>query len=825
MLSGFLQDIGYAIRQVRRAPAFAISAVLTLALGVGANTGIFGLLNGYLRPLPVPAADRLVIIAADSPGDETGFRYRFSLAALQDYRAQTGDVFSDVFAFDTRIGGITAGGKSTQFLHHGVTGNLFTALGLQPALGRLFTPGEGEQRGSDAVVVLGHAFWMKRFAGDRSVIDMPVRLDGQPARIIGVLPAGFHGLYQGAEIEGYVTLAAFRGGGKRPDAFFTDRTVRALTMGARLRPGISLNAAQASVDVVARRLQETYPEERDFVARVMPEPLARPFPMRFLSDLMPLIQRSMLGLAGLVLLIACMNVANLLMVRATARQREMAVRAALGSGRARLIRLLLAESLLLSLAGTVVGLLFARWATDLFLGSINVAIEMPLNLDFHFDWRVFTYAAGISLVTGVAMGIMPALRASRAQVTAVLHDGGHGSSASGRKHRTRSVLAIAQVAGSLLLLVIAGLLVRSLQRAQQTDLGFDATNILIARVDPKQVGYSLPRANEFFKALDEKLKAIPGVESTTMAFGVPMGYIYDVCQVRRITDVERADAPPAALGCNPVTPGYFETLRIPLVSGRAFNDHDTLDSRLVVVVNETLARQMWPNQNPLGRQLHIPRMAGDTWEVVGVARDSKYLAVFEGPLPHVYFPFAQVFSTMRTLHIRSSVPPAVLGPAVQHAVQSLDPEMPVADIMTMKQSLEGGGGFLMFKIGATQASAMGILGLLLSIVGVYGVVSYGASQRTREMGIRLALGANPRVIGGLILRQGALLVGVGLVTGLALTFAVTRTIGRFFVLVSATDAVTLTVVTGLLAVTACVACYLPARRAMRVDPMIALRHE
>ena len=823
-LSGAFQDMLFAARQMRRAPAFAVSAVLTLALGVGANTGIFGLLNGYLRPLPVPDAGQIVVIAAELPGDETGFRYRFSFPAFEEYREQARDI-ADVFAVETRMGGLTARGKTTQFLYHGVTGNFFSGLGLPPALGRVISPGEGEHLGGEPVVVLGHAFWQKRFGGDPAIVGAAIRLDGQPARVIGVLPAGFHGLYQGAEIEGYVTLGSLRGRTQQPERFFTDRGMRFLTMLARLRPGISLPEAQASIDVIARRLQAAHPAEEGVTARVMPETMARPYPMRFLSDLLPLIQGSMFGLAGLVLLIACMNVANLLMVRATARQREMAVRTALGSGRARLVRLLLAESLLLSLAGTALGLLFARWATDLFLGSINLSIEIPLNLDFHFDWRVFLYAAGLAVLTGVLMGIIPAFRASNAPVTGVLHDGGHGSSTGRGRQRLRSGLAIAQVAGSLVLLVVAGLLIRSLHRAQATDLGFDPEHVLVARIDPRQTGYTLQRANEFYDELDRKVKALPGVESTTMAFSVPMGFIFDACQVRRTTDVAAADAPQAAIGCNPVTHTYFDTLRIPLVNGRQFTEQDTLASPLVVVINETLARQFWPNEDAVGKQLHIPRLAGSKWEVVGVVRDSKYLAVFEGPLPHLYFPFPQVLSSMRVIHVRSSTPPGVLGPQLEHAVHSLDPDIPVADMMTMRQSVEGGGGFLMFRIGATQATAMGILGLLLSIVGVYGVVSYGATQRTREMGIRLALGAEPASVGGLILRQGVALVGAGIAAGLLITVLVTRTIGRFFVLVSAGDPLTLATVTGLLALTACLACYLPARRAMRVDPMIALRHE
>ncbi|CAN5676090.1 ABC transporter permease [soil metagenome] len=823
MLGAVAADVRFALRQIRRAPGFAASAILTLALGVGANTGIFSLLNGYLRPLPVLNADQLVVVAAEVPGDETGFRYRFSYQAVQDYRRQ-GDVFSDVFAFDTYIGGLTAGGHSTQFLYHPVTGNFFTGLRLAPLLGRVFTPGEGESAGGEPTVVLGYAFWQKRFGGDPNIVGSAIRIDGRPAQVVGVLPAGFHGLYQGAEIEGYVTLDAVRQRSAQPDRFFADRAVRYLTMVARMKPGVTFAEAQSAVNVISSRLQATYPAERNVGARVVPEILARPIPLRFLSTLMPLIRGSMLGLASLVLLIACMNVANLLMVRATARQREMAVRAALGAGRKRLIRLLLAESLILSAAGTLLGLLFARWATDLFLGSIKVSIEMPLNLDFHYDWRVFAYASGIAMVTGVVMGVAPALRASRVRVTGLLHDGGYGSAGAGRQ-RLRSALVVAQVAGSLVLLVVAGLLVRSLQRAQTVDLGFDPQNVLVARVDPRQIGYTQERAITFYDELERKLRALPSVDSVAMSFSVPMGYIFDACQVQREGDVVDADAPKSAVGCNPVSSDYLETLKIPVLHGRGFNEYDAPGSEPVVVVNETLARQLWPNGDAIGKQLRIPRFVGSHWQVVGVARDSKYIAVFEEPLPHVYFPLKQMHSFMRVIYLRSNVSPGVLGPQVQRAVQSLDPDVPVADVMTLRQSLEGGSGFLLFRIGAVQAAAMGILGLLLAVVGVYGVVSYGATQRTRELGIRLALGAAPANVGALILRQGSTLVAAGIIAGLIITAGVTRLLARFFVLVSATDGRTFGSVTGVLFVIALVACYLPARRAMKVDPMVALRHE
>jgi predicted permease len=818
------QDFRFALRQIRRAPLFAASAILTLALGVGANTGVFSLLNGYLRPLPVPNGDRIVVVAAEFPGDETGFRYRFSFSTLEDFRSMT-RVFSDVFGFDTRIGGLTAGGKSTQFVYHIVTGNFFAGLQIAPAAGRLFVPGEGEHAGAETVIVLGHTYWLRRFGGDPAVVGRAVRLDGDVARIIGVAPEGFHGLYQGAEMEGYVPIGGWHGPQKQMERLFTDRTFRFLTMVARLQPGVTLEGAQDAVNVLAHRLQATYPAEKNVKARVLSEPLARPIPMRFLSDLIPLVRLSMLGLAALVLLIACMNVANLLLVRATVRQREMAVRTALGSDRARLLQLLFAESVLLSICGTVAGLLLARWATDLFLGSLNVAIDLPLNLDFHYDWRVFSYAALMALGTGVVMGVVPAFRASRVRIAGFLHDGGHGGSAGVSRQRLRSALVVAQVAGSLVLLVVAGLFVRSLHRAEWVDLGFDPSHVLNARLDPHQIGYTLERSDNFYDELDRRIRSLAGVESVSMAFSVPLGYIHDACLITPEGVPLRDDEPHGLVGCNPVTSEYFATMRIPIVKGRAFTPHDTKSSAPVVIVNETLAGRLWPHANPIGKRVNMPRVGDSAWEVVGVARDSKYLAVFEKPLPHVYLAMTQTPSFLRIVQVRTTGEPEGLAMSIQKEVQALDADMPVADLKTMQQTIDGGMGFLMFRIGAIQATAMGVLGLLLAIVGVYGVVSYGASQRTREMGIRLALGAGPAHVRALVLRQGLLLVTAGIACGLLIAAGVTRLLSTFFFLVSASDGLTFAVVTAVLSAIALMACYLPARRAMRLDPMAALRHE
>jgi macrolide transport system ATP-binding/permease protein len=386
-------------------------------------------------------------------------------------------------------------------------------------------------------------------------------------------------------------------------------------------------------------------------------------------------------------------------------------------------------------------------------------------------------------------------------------------------------MVVAQVAGSLVLLVVAGLCVRSLQRAQFVDLGFDTANIVTARLDPHQIGYDEARSIAFFDELQRRLAALPGVEGVGMSFSVPTGYIVDGTAVAKEGTLLGTDEPRSDVTCNTVTPEFFDVLRLPIVHGRGFTTHDTDTSTPVVIVNETLARQMWPGEEPIGKRLIIPRFQGRLWQVVGVARDSKYIAVFESPLPHLYFPMTQTPFYMRVVYVRSTAPPEAIAMLVEREIHALDADMPIADARTLRQIIQGGVGFLLFHIGSVQAGAMGILGLLLAVIGVYGVVSYSASLRMREMGIRIALGAEPRNVRGLVLRQGTVLVGAGLACGLVVAAGVTRALSKFFVLIGALDVPTFAGVTAALAVIALVACYLPARRAMRADPMIALRHE
>ena len=821
------QDIRYALRQLRRAPAFALTAIVTLALGVGANTGVYSIINGIFRPLPVPDADRIVVLAADVPGDDTGLRFEFSYPALGDYRQQTRDVFSALFAFETRLGGLAnPGGQSSQFLFQAVAGNFFDGLGLTPAAGRLLYGTEGEAPGSESVIVLGYEYWHTRFGGDPAIINTMLRLDGRPARVIGVAPEGFRGLYNGMTMNGYMPLASLTRRGQ-PDWYVRDRAASFLTVVGRLAPGVTLTQAQSAVNIVAERIERAYPAtEQGVRVRVIPEPGARPAPLRFFGAIIPVIRTLVYLLSTMVLLLACLNVTNLLFVRATTRAREMAVRTALGSGRQRLIRLLMIESAALAVAGTAIGVLVGRTAGMLLAESIDLAVDVPISIDFRYDWPVFQHAILTAIGTALVIGLVPAFRASRTQVTSMLRDGGQNATTSVRRQRMRSGLVVSQVAGSLVLLMVAGFLVRSLQRADSIDLGFDPSNLLTVNLDPGQLGYDDARIETFFTEVERRARSLPGVEHAALSFNTPMSYMIGACPVQPEGAMAADDRSWLPVAYNSAGTDYFTTMRMPLVRGRAFEDRDADSMTAMVIVNETLAARFWPATDPIGKRMMVRCMTpARPWEVIGVVRDARYIAVFEHQQPYLYVNTGQTRPTMRTLQVRSAAAPGDLGNRLRREIAAIDPDVPVGELRTMRGVISGSLGNVMFRVGAIQASALGMIGLILAVVGVYGVVSYGASQRTREIGIRLALGANPGDVRRLVLRHGAVLVVAGVAIGLGLSLVVTEALTRFVVLVSATDPWTVGGVTVVLGAIVLVACYLPARRAMRIDAMTALRHE
>jgi predicted permease len=534
-----------------------------------------------------------------------------------------------------------------------------------------------------------------------------------------------------------------------------------------------------------------------------------------------------MALAGLVLLLACMNVANLQLVRATAREREMAVRAALGASRLGLVRLMVTEGLVLSTLGGIAGLGLGQWVTTAFLANIDLGSNIPLRLDAEFDGRVFAFALIVAVATGIGIGIWPAWRASRADARAALHDGGRAQSDSKDRQRLRRLFVVGQIAGSLVLLVVASLFVRSLWSAERIDLGFDVDKLITVRLDPKQIGYDETRTITFFDELQRRVAELPGVESAAVAFSTPMSYLIGGGSIyiegQQVPDTGQ----PPALFMNRTGRNYFPTMGIPIVRGRAFVEADEQyapATRRVAIVNELMAATYWPGEDAIGKRFRIYDPEGPPLEVVGIARDSKYVMIFEQPRPFFYLPLERQV-TLRTLHVRAFGAPSALAPLIEREIKELAPDLPIADLQTMQQSLAGLFGFLIFRVGSIQAGGMGILGLMLALIGVYGVVSFGASLRTREIGIRVALGAQPADVLKLILGQGLQLVAAGLVIGLGIAMAISRTLAANIPLVNGSDWTAFIAVAAGLAALALWSCYVPARRATRVPVTTALRHE
>ncbi|HYM09138.1 MAG TPA: ABC transporter permease [Bryobacterales bacterium] len=819
-----VQDVRYGLRMLAKSPGITAIVAITLALGIGVNTAIFSVLDGWLlRPLPVRAPEQIVVLAAQHKERRNP---KFSYPDLLDFEKQAG-ALSDVFAYGLApSGGLSDGGRVSQFAYSAVTGNYFSALGVNPALGRLILPGEGEKPGEPLLVVLGYSYWQKRFDGDRGVAGKQVRVDGKPATIVGVAQKEFHGTLFSIDMDGYVSLSAMSD--QESGGFWTDRNDRRLNVFGRLQHGVSLRQAQSSADVIAARLASQYPATNEGVTvRVFPERLTRPAP--FVASFVPIIASLFLSLAGLVLLLACMNVANLLLARTAARQHEMAIRAALGAGRVRLIRQMLTEGLLLAFLGGIAGVVLGEWALDasgsLLHSVTNNSANYGFRLDVSLDWRVFTYALAAALLTGIFVGLWPALRASRADVNRVLHEGGRSDSAGAGRHRVRSFLVVAQVAGSVMLLIVAGLFVRSLGRAEHMYLGFDPNGVLAVMLDPHEIDYDQPRTNAFYRQLEDRVRAMPGVQSASLSFTVPLTYLSKGGAIYVEGHPLTPGQQPPTVSFNSIDPAYIETMRVPLLEGRAFRESDQETAPPVAIVNQTMARKFWPNEDPIGKRFSLKSAGGPFIGVVGLARDGQYLFLSPEPQPYFYLPLAQSYSSLRTLEVRSAVPPESLITGVQEQIRKLAPDLPVLNIGTMQQTVHGLAGLFLFRLAATLAAVMGMLGLLLAIVGVYGVVSFAVSQRTHEIGVRMALGAERGDIVKLVARQGLALVVAGVVSGLAAASALARAMTKLLIGVSATDPMTYATVAILLAAVTLLACWIPARRALRVDPMVALRHE
>ncbi|HEY6387852.1 MAG TPA: ABC transporter permease [Candidatus Acidoferrum sp.] len=821
MLETFLQDLRFAARMLRKNLGVTVIVVLTLALGVGANTAIFGLVNGLLlQRLPVPAAEQIVALVIQS-GDSSLGALGFSYPQFVEFREQTAPICEVLGSATAWRLNFTAEGHSDTLTVGGVSGNYFSALGVRPALGRLVVPGEGEHPGEPAILVLSYSLWQRRFGGDPRVIGKQVRLGGKPATIVGVMEKEFRGQFSVFDMDAYAPLSTAFDKSSATN-FWNSRDIHLMLVLGRLKPGVTFAQAQSRFDVISRRLAAQYPAtDKDLRVRVMDERHSRPIP--YANNAFIVFSGLFLILGALVLLLACTNIANILMARASVRQREMAIRAALGGARYRLVRQMLTETMLTALLGGIAGVALGAGLSH--LASSTHLSNIPIRLGFGFDWRVFVYALAAVVFTAVSAGLSPALRATRADVNTVLHQGGRVDAGGKARHKVRGDLMAAQVAGSLTLLIVAGLFVRSLRAVEHMDIGFDANQLLNVRLDPSVNNFNETQTKEFYRSLETKIRALPGVQSASLASAVPIGYAFG----RESVYIEGRPVPPGQkapeMMFNSVDAPYFETLRVRVLLGRAFTDADSETSPRVAIVNETMARRFWPGESPIGKRFSLTSDAGPFVEIVGVARDGKYRVLTEDPQPYLYVPLTQRFTAQRTLQIRSSMPLASLAPIVQSEIQALDANDPIEEIQTMKESLGGTLGYFIYRLGASLAAAMGLLGLLLAVVGVYGVVSYAATQRTQELGIRMALGANPRQILALLLKQGARLVIAGLLFGLGGTWALTRAMTHMLVGVSPGDPLTYLSVAALLSFITLLACWIPARRAIRVDPTVALRYE
>jgi predicted permease len=814
------QDVRFGVRTLGKSPGFVAIAVLTLTLGIGANTAIFSVANAFMfRPWPVKDADRLTVVASQGPqgGDPNPLSY----ASFQDYKQQN-TVFTDMTGFALHLSGLGAQGHADRIIMCYVPSNFFTMLGLHPELGRLIQSGEGDAPRSAPVVVLGYTYWRNKFAGDPGVIGRSVNLEGHAVTVIGVIEKEFTGPYSIVDMDAYAPLGMY-GAGSNSTSFFTDRSARDFRTLATLKPGMTPRQAAAALAVIAKRLSDQYPAtDKDQTIRVVPERLARPEPS--VADSITLVATVFMLLVGLVLLVACVNVANLLLAKAAAREREIAIRAAMGASRMRLIRQLLTESVLLALAGGAAGAVMGVWICHA-LDGLRPIGDFPVRFGFTFDWRVFSFVAFVALVAGILAGLVPALRVPRNNLIGTLREGGRGMIGDSGHHWLRNSLVTGQVAGSLVVLIAAGLFVRSLTRAEEIDLGFNPHNLLNVGLNPGMQGYDQPRAEAFFRELLRRAKSLPGVESATLSYSVPMSYYSEGAQIHVAGQAPAPTSQVPRAGLNPVSPEYFQTMRMKVLSGREFTDADSSTSTPVAIINEVMAKRLWANQDPIGRQFSYGSATGPYLTVVGVVKTSKTSSITDEPGNFFYMPQAQNYKPIHVLQMRTTVPPETLIPVIEAQVRELDPDLPLFDVMSMDKSLNGANGLFLFKVGAAFAGTLGGLGLLLAVVGVYGVVSYTASRRTHEIGVRMALGANPWKIFVMVLRQAVALVGTGVGIGLLAALAVTQLLASLLVGVSSYDPLTYISVASLLIIVALVACYIPARRATLVDPCIALRYE
>jgi putative ABC transport system permease protein len=811
-----LQDIRYGIRMLMKNPGFTIIAVLTLALGIGANTAIFSVVNAeLLRPLPFRDSGRVVSVATGNSRMHTS-NGSTSYPDFVDWQSQN-QVFEKMAAYTGATFTLTGEDHPAHLEGASVSAETFDLLGVSPELGRTFLPGEDEA--NHHVVIISDHLWKQLFKGDPGIIGRTITLENEGYTVVGVMPANFQYPLQREPEAIWSTLSPLNETSDNSPPMVQHRGAHFLTCIARLKPGVTLAQAQAAMDVIASSLSKQYPDTNKYMSVHLSSEQER-----LTGAVRPALLVMMIAV-GLVLLIACVNVANLLLARATTRGREIAIRTAMGAGRVRVVRQLLTESLLLAIFAGVLGTALSVWGSDVL---VRLSPEnLPRVGEIHIDGWALAFTAGLSLLTGILFGLAPAVQSTHSNIVEALKEGSLSTTAGRSRHGLRSSLVIVEMALALILLVSAGLLIRSLIRLQSVNPGFDPHNVMTASLDLPDAKYSDPKKAEFFRELIPLLNALPGVQSAAAVFPLPMSgdEIRTSFQIEG-RPVAKSDEPHTSI--RGVTPNYFGTMRISLLQGRDFTERDEAKATPVLIVNQAFAQQFFPGENPVGKHIQAGISNGGPGtapmrEIIGVVGNVKFEDLTTEFSPESYIPYGQLQWGSVTIVARSAKDPQGLAKPIASVVQSLDKDLPTYAPKTLEQYLNGTIAIPRFN--TFLLAVFAALAMILTAVGLYGVISYTVAQRTHEIGIRMALGAQPGDMLRLVVGQGMRLALLGVGLGLVAAFGLTRFLSSLLFGVSSTDPVSFAVVVTMLVAVVLLACYIPARRAMRVDPMVALRYE
>jgi putative ABC transport system permease protein len=809
-----VQDIKFGLRMLVKSPSLSIVATIALALGIGANTAIFSVVNAVLlRPLPFPNSDQLVALF-ETDSQRGSVHGSHSYPNFFDLRAQNTS-FEHVAAYHSSDFILTGRGEPARLQGAVVTANLFPLLRINPLYGRTFLPDEDKPSDTGRVVVLSEQLFRKRFNAEPSILNQAITLDGTRYTVVGVMPESFEFPIQNDPVELWTTIAGDAAGGSPITAV---RGAHFLDVIGRVKPNITVKQAQSDLSTIAARLEQQYPDTNTHKGLAL-----EPALQALVGDVRPALF-ILLGAVACVLLIACANVANLLLARATSRYKEMAVRSALGASRARVIRQLLTESILLSLVGGAGGLLLAVWWSDLLiaLGKENI----PRAVHVGIDWRVLGFTGGVSILTGIIFGLFPAVQSSKTELVESLKEGGRSSSEGARRNRTRNVLAVGELAIAVVLLVSAGLLIKSLWRLQNVDSGLQPENVLTFTVAVPDTRYDAGKQVQFFSELKKRLESSPGVQSASAILPLPLsGDRYSISFQIQGREVARKDEPSADIFMTGAD--YFRAMGIPMIKGRDFDQRDQHGAPPVVIVSEEFARQFFPNEDPIGKRMSPGLSTFDNErsyrEIIGVVGNIRSRTLSDAPKPAYYVPLTQVPFSQMAVVVKTTQDPKSVVSAATKEVAAMDSEVPLFNVKTMREYLSASVATPRFS--TTLLSIFAGVALVLTLVGLYGVMSYSVAQRTSEIGIRLALGAQSRDVLLMIVKQGSFLILLGLSIGLLGAYALTRLISSLLFGVTAKDPFTFGAAALVLGLVALLACYIPAWRATKVDPLEALRYE